>query len=186
VSRRLLLAAIITVTLAAGVVGFAAFHGPEPADSTFASGWKEVAWPFPMDQWGKGKAFTCRTRDCGREVSLFLRPKLGSCNCATGVADDDDLDRMSDFDLLAGQVSRLAPGRPVKVGIMKGRVRAYALTGADRQVRNVISVVVNDRCDMMVATAVLPRDRIEEIEPAVIEFLNSPAVLHWTEVAIGL
>jgi hypothetical protein len=186
VSRRLLLAAIITAALGAGVVGFAAFHGSEPAGGTLASGWKEATWPFPIDQWGKGKAFTCRTLDCGREVSLYLRPKLGSCNCTTGVADDDDLDRMSDFDLLGGQVSRLAPGRPVKVGIMKGRVRAYALTGADGQVRNVISVVVNDRCDMMVATAMLPRDRIEKIEPAVIEFLNSPAMLRWTEVAIGL
>jgi hypothetical protein len=65
-------------------------------------------------------------------------------------------------------------------------VRGYALKGSGRHVRNVMSVVVNDRCDMMVATAVLPRDRLEKIEPVVMEFLNSQTVLHWAEVNIGL
>jgi hypothetical protein len=148
--------------------------------------WQEVAWRFPVDQWGTGKAFSCRRADCGHEVSLYLRAKLGSCDCTRGVADDDDLDRMSDFDLLGSEISPLAPGRPIKVGIMKGRVRAYALTASGEQARNVISVVVNDRCDMIVATSVLPRGRLEKVEPAVIEFLNSPAVLHWAEAAIGL
>jgi hypothetical protein len=25
--------------------------------------WSEMAWPFPMDQWGKGKAFQCKAAD---------------------------------------------------------------------------------------------------------------------------
>jgi hypothetical protein len=186
VNRRLLVAAIVVMALAATMFGYAAFRDADSADDTIAPAWKEVAWPFPIDQWGTGKAFSCRGHDCGREVNLYLRVKLGSCNCTTGVADDDDLDRMSDFDLLRGEVSRLAPGRPIKVGIMNGRVRGYALKGSGRHVRNVMSVVVNDRCDMMVATAVLPRDRLEEIEPVVMEFLNSQTVLHWAEVNIGL
>ena len=62
--------------------------------------WTEVKWPFPIDQWGTGRAFACKAADCGAEVSLYLRAKLGSCNCTTGIAEDADLDRMSDFDLV--------------------------------------------------------------------------------------
>jgi hypothetical protein len=69
---------------------------------------------------------------------------------------------------------------------MKGRMGAYAVTASGEQARNAISVVVNDRCDMIVATAVLPRNRLEKVEPAVIEFLNSPTILRWAEAAIGL
>jgi hypothetical protein len=185
VNRRLLVALIAVMVLAAVAGGYAAFRGAEPAADTSLQ-WKEIAWRFPIDEWGKGKAFSCQRVDCAGEVSLYLRAKLGSCNCTTGVADDNDLDRMSDFDLLGGAVAPLAPGRPISVGVMKGRVRAYALTGPDGHKRNAISVVVNDRCDMIVATAVLPRDRLERIEPAVMEFLNSPSVLRWTEVTIGL
>ncbi|HEX2725688.1 MAG TPA: hypothetical protein VHN20_07700, partial [Beijerinckiaceae bacterium] len=25
--------------------------------------WTEAHWPFPLDPWGKGKAFRCRTQD---------------------------------------------------------------------------------------------------------------------------
>ena len=25
--------------------------------------WTEVAWPFPIDQWGKGKAFRCKAAE---------------------------------------------------------------------------------------------------------------------------
>ena len=53
--------------------------------------WTEVGWPFPLDQWGRGRAFQCKAADCGREVKLYLRAKIGFCNCATGVADDAEL-----------------------------------------------------------------------------------------------
>ena len=62
--------------------------------------WTEVQWPFPMDQWGKGKAFRCTAADCGAEVNIYIRAKIGFCNCTTGVADDDELTRLSDFNLM--------------------------------------------------------------------------------------
>jgi hypothetical protein len=99
---------------------------------SFRPVWSEVTWPFPMDQWGTGRAFACKAADCGAEVKLYLRAKLGSCNCATGVADDADLDRMSDFDLIAGEVSPLGAGRPITIAWMKGHSRAYTLTGGSR------------------------------------------------------
>jgi len=113
--------------------------------------WMETKWPFPMDQWGTGRAFACKAADCGSEVKLYLRAKLGSCNCTTGVADDADLDRMSDFDLIGGEVSPLGAGRPVTIAWMKGRSRAYALAARDRPGKSAISIVFNDRCDMIVA-----------------------------------
>src|SRR5436309_836410 len=53
--------------------------------------WTEVPWPFPMDQWGKGKAFSCTAADCGAPVTVYIRAKIGFCNCSTGVADDQEL-----------------------------------------------------------------------------------------------
>lgn len=138
-----------------------------------------------MDQYGKGKAFRCAAADCGTVVDLYVRPKLGSCNCTTGVASDEDLDRMSDFELLGDKVSPLAEGRQVKVGWMKGRSRTYALAAHFRS-RSAISVVVNDRCDMIVATVVIPAARPTTIESGVLDFLSSKPMLHWAELELGI
>jgi hypothetical protein len=151
-------------------------------DTATRPAWSEVAWPFAADPFGRGKAYRCAAADCGAEVEIFLRAKLGFCDCTTGVADDDDLDRMGDL-VLVGEVSPLGAGRPVSVAWMKGRSRAYALN-AHR--KTAISVVFNDRCDMIAATAVLGHDRPADTEPRVIEFLNSSTVLRWAEITLGL
>ena len=148
--------------------------------------WTEERWPFPADPWGKGKAFRCRAADCGREVDVYLRAKLGFCNCTTGVADDGDLERMSDLDLVGGEAAALGPGRPVAVGSMQGRSRAYALTARDRRGKSVVAIAFNERCDMIAATAVLQKEQPETLEPEVLAFLNSRTVLRWAEAALGL
>jgi hypothetical protein len=179
--------AVATALLLGGLAAALAWFGlseravataPRPA-------WVEVAWPFPMDQWGKGKAFRCKVADCGVDVTIYLRAKLGSCNCTTGIADDEDLDRMGDLHLV-GDVSPLAAGRPISVAWMKGRSRAYTLLARKPPGKTALSVAFNDRCDMVVATAVLANDRPEAIEPGVIEFLNGKTVLGWAEVTLGL
>ena len=176
------------ITIVAVVGGFAAFLVDKALESPRVASpvWTEVRWPFPLDQWGPGRTFQCKAADCGSEVNLYLRAKIGFCNCATGVADDEDLDRMSDFDLVGGEVSPLSSGRPIKIGGMNGRDRVYALTASMPPGKTAISVVFNDRCDMVVATAVLAHGRPRTFEPAVIEFLNSATVLHWAEVSLGL
>jgi len=186
----------LALVLAAALVGVSAAYfalvAPRPAEMVTGDAsaarpvWAEVKWPFPVDQWGTGRAFACNAADCGTEVKLYLRAKLGSCNCTTGVADDDDLDRMSDFDLVGGEVSPFGAGRPITIAWMKGRSRAYALTAHNRPGRSTISVVFNDRCDMIVATVVVPHDQPATIEPRIIEFLNSGTVVHWAEVALGI
>jgi hypothetical protein len=182
----------LAVGVAGVIAGYLALIAPSPLDKGAEHApavrpiWVEVKWPFPIDQWGSGRAFVCKTVDCGAEVRLYLRAKLGSCNCATGVAEDADLDRMSDFDLIGGEVSPLGAGRPITIGWMKGRSRAYTLTSRNRPGGSALSAAFNDRCDMIVATVVLPHDRPAEIEPAVLEFLNSSSVLHWVEMALGI
>jgi hypothetical protein len=186
----------LTVALVAGLViasfGYLVLVAPRPVQKVAANEsaihpvWAEARWPFPIDQWGTGRAFACKAIDCGAEVKLYLRAKLGSCNCMTGVADDADLDRMSDFDLLGGEFSALGAGQQVTVGWMKGRSRAYTLSADNRPGKSAISVVFNDRCDMIAATAVLPHDQAATIQPAVLEFLNSAMVLHWAEIALGI
>ncbi len=148
--------------------------------------WTEAQWPFPIDQWGKGKAFHCKAADCGTEVNLYLRAKIGFCNCTTGVADDEELERLSDFDLVGGEVAAQGDGRPISVAWMKGRSRSYGLRAKNRPGKTALSIAFNDRCDAVVATAVLGHDRAEAIEPGIMEFLNGKTVMRWAEVTLGL
>jgi len=183
---------VVALGLASAVAGYLALVAPKLTGSAgedksaFRPVWTEVKWPFPIDQWGTGRAFVCEPANCRAEVKLYLRAKLGSCNCETGVANDADLDRMSDFDSVGAEVSPLGAGRPITVGWMGGRSRAYALAARNQLGKSAISAVFSDRCDMIVATVVLPHDRPATIEPGVLEFLNSRPVLRWAEVAIGI
>jgi len=151
------------------------------------SGWTEVAWPFPADQFGRGKAFQCAAADCGAPVTLYIRAKIGLCDCTTGVADDAELERIGDLDLLGVKAAAQGDGHPIAVAWMKGRSRPYALAAAgNRPGQSVLSIGYNERCDAIVATAVVQHERPGEVESGVIEFLRGPTVMHWVEVTLGL
>src|SRR4051812_1409634 len=132
--------------------------------------WAETHWPFPVDPWGKGKAFRCEPVDCGGEVQLYIRPKLGFCNCTNGIADDVDLDRMGDLDLIGGRAMPIGPGRPITVGSMQGRSRVYSVNGSRAAEQTVISAAFNERCDMVTATALIGRSPSAAIELAAVDF----------------
>jgi hypothetical protein len=87
---------------------------------------------------------------------------------------------------LVGEVSPLRAGAPVSVASMKGRSRAYAFNTRNPLGKTVISVVFNDRCDMIAATAVLGDAKPAESEPDVIAFLNGGTVMRWAEATLGL
>jgi hypothetical protein len=148
--------------------------------------WAEVPWPFRTDEWGKGKAFRCGAADCGVDVNFYIRAKIGFCNCATGVSDDDELDRLSDFSLMGEKPSVLGPGHPIRVAWMKGRSRSYSVADPYRARQSALAVAFNDHCDAVVATVVVAHDRPGAIEPSIIEFLNSQTVIRWAEVTLGL
>jgi hypothetical protein len=186
--RKTIIVAAATVALCAIAGGLLLARDSAPDRASVAAlqpTWDEVAWPFPMDQWGKGKAFVCKAAHCGTDVTVYIRAKIGFCNCATGVADDEELDRISDFDLFGNKLTALGPGQPIAVAWMKGRSRAFSIAGSPAQ-KSALSVGFNDRCDAIVATAVLRDGRPGAIEPAVLAFLNSRTVLRWAEVTLGL
>jgi hypothetical protein len=179
-------ALLAAAAFALGGLVAAAAWGPDwrPGQSG-GPAWTEVSWPFPIDQWGKGKAFRCNPAHCGAEVDLYIRPKIGFCNCTTGVSDDAELDRISDFDLFGKSVSPLTPGREIKVAWMKGRSRPFAV-GATASRRSILSIGFNDHCDAIVATASVEHAAPAKLEQTVLDFLNSRIVIRWAEVALGL
>ena len=105
--------------------------------------WSEAKWPFPIDQWGTGKAFVCVSANCGAEVAVYIRPKIGFCNCATGVSDDAELERVADTEFMGRQLRPRSPGRPIKVGWMHGLSRAYWASDGEAK-EGLLSVAFND------------------------------------------
>ena len=189
--RTTVIAAIAGLGLGGLAGAFAYFAWPllaRDADATPPSHpvWVEVQWPFPIDEWGKGKAFRCDAVNCGAEVNLYIRAKIGFCNCTTGVSDDNELDRLSDFRLMGDRPQILGPGHPIDVGWMKGRIRSYAVANSFRASGSALAIAFNDHCDAVVATVVVPRDRPAAIEPGAIAFLNSKTVIDWVGVTLGL
>jgi hypothetical protein len=112
--------------------------------------WTEFNWPFLVDQWGIGRAFVCKSGDCGSEVKVYIRPKIGFCNCDTNPLDDSELDRVGDKDLIASTATASAPGRAVDVSWMKGRSRMFVTSDAPRT--EVVSIAFHDNCDLIVAS----------------------------------
>jgi hypothetical protein len=180
------IAAVAAAVLVAGIGGYAIFLAAKPQDPPSLSArepvWTDAAWPFPIDQWGQGWAYQCKAADCGVEVNLYLRPKIGFCNCKTGVADDEELDRVSDIDLVSDEKSALAPGQPITVHWMKGRSRSYKVGSSAKPV---LSLAFNDKCDVIVATVVAGNEPAAK-EQAVLDFLNGDLVLHWAQQVLGL
>ena len=148
--------------------------------------WHEVVWPFPMDQWGKGTAFRCNAADCGTEIIVYLRAKIGFCNCATGVSDDEDLDRISDFDLFGDKLYAQAPG-PAGQGRLDERPQPAVHDPHARKVmRRSLSVGLQRQLRRAGRDRGAGARQPAAIEPAVLEFLNSKTVLQWAEVTLGL
>jgi hypothetical protein len=148
--------------------------------------WTEARWPFLMDQWGEGKAFQCKAADCGADLTLYIRAKVGFCSSTTGVADDDELDRLSDFDFVNGHVTALAGGHDVDVAGAKGRIRAYATAGPVRSGTHAFSVAFNNGSDALVAMIVVRAGQPAGVEPVIIQFLNGQTIQRWVKLTLGL
>jgi hypothetical protein len=177
------LAGVVAIASVGIMVAFAnvsSVRGPKGPGS-MQPVWTEAQWPFPMDQWGVGKAFVCGAADCGTHVTLTVRPKIGYCNCATGVADDAELERVGDNDLLRVKAEPRGRGRPIKIGWMSGLSRVYSAADA-----GVVSVAYNDECDVVVALASFAKTDASAVERAVIDFLGSRPMVLWAKAELGL
>ena len=110
---KVALAALVLVVTAFSSVAMVHFAAPGSGGAVL---WREISWPFPRDGWPAGRAFRCDA--CGGglgAVELYVRPKIGFCNCTTGVADDDEVDRVADLDLISAQFEPREPGSAVRV-----------------------------------------------------------------------
>jgi hypothetical protein len=162
------------LALAAGVLGAsvlagsAAVFGVRPVAVSVAMKpvWTEANWPFPIDQWGIGKAFVCAPSDC-----------------ATGVADDDELERVGDTSLISPTVRAQGSGRPIKAGWMRGLSRSYWASDRDA---GLLSIAYNDECDVVAAVATFGRGEPAAVERAVVTFLNSDPMVLWAKRELGL
>jgi hypothetical protein len=178
--------AIVAMGVAAGSAAVYGMRAPAPPKlGAIAPVWTETTWPFAIDQWGVGKAFACMPADCGVKVEVFVRPKIGYCNCATGVSDDAELGRVSDTELISTRTRARGSGRPIKVGWMRGLSRSYAIAdGASRD--HLVSAAFNDGCDVVVALAKFSGGDPAVIEPAVIDYLGSTPMVLWAKKELGL
>ncbi len=182
--RRLI--AILIASLAFGALsGVAAYQKMRPSDGGGGDvNWQEIAWPFPRDAWPAGRAFRCQSAACGEDVELYVRPKIGFCNCATGVADDDEVDRVADLDMITPNFVPRAPGAVVRVADMSGRARAYDLDMASGAQHAAIGIALSHRCDLLVAVAQGKADA-PVVQRAALGFLGSRGMTHWMMAALG-
>src|SRR5450432_2760367 len=176
--RKPLLAALAAVVCTvSGVAGYQ--HARPDVES-----WREIAWPFPRDGWPAGRAFHCTGERCGGGIEVYLRPKVGFCNCDSGVADDDEVDRVADLDLISERFRPLEPGAVIRIADMPGRIRNYSLQMTDGSQHAAIGIAVSRRCDLMVAAA-HGKGLAPGLQRVALDFLAKGDVTQWMTAALG-
>jgi hypothetical protein len=176
---KVALAALVLVVTAFSSV--AAVHFAAPRGGGEAVLWREISWPFPRDGWPAGRAFRCDS--CGG-VELYVRPKIGFCNCTTGVADDDEVDRVADLDLISARFAPREAGRAVRVAGLAGRSRAYDLAMPDGANHAAVGIALSQRCDLLVAVAqgAAAPDKLQRVA---FDYLATGELHHWMMAALG-
>jgi len=160
----------------------AAYQVARPMAAQSVSRWQEIAWVFPRDGWPAGRAFRCAS--CGEGVELYVRPKIGFCNCDTGVADDDEVDRVADLDLISPRFVPTEAGNVVHVADMAGRSRSYELKMTDGAQHNAIGIALSHRCDLLVAVA-QGRLAPAELQREALNYLASGEMHRWMMASLG-
>jgi hypothetical protein len=171
---------VVQVSLAAGlVVGLGVLAeiarkrvalGP-----TDGAGWRPIEWPFPRDGWPPGRAW--RHRD---GIDVYVRPKLGFCgNCDTGVVTDEEVDRVTDIDLLDERFVPVREGSRIRVTDLLGRARLYKLKtrmGAEEVAEG---IAVAYKCDLIVAIVAGDDVADESVRKRAHKFLETNTVQVW-------
>jgi hypothetical protein len=178
--------AILIAALAFGVFcGVAAYHKVRAQEAYSPdTHWREIAWPYPRDAWPAGRAFRCDAESCGSAIEVYVRPKIGFCNCDTGVADDDEVDRVADLDLISERFAPREAGRAVRLADLSGRARNYDLKMSDGSTHSAIGIALSHRCDLLVAVAqgegVGP-----DLQRIALAFLASDEMHRWMMASLG-
>ena len=169
-NRRTLVRTSMAAGLVAGLAGLAS-SAEWRGENT---GWRSISWPFPRDGWADGRAW--RSED-GTEV--YVRPKLGFCgNCDSGVVADEEVDRVTDVDLLDERFTAVRAGNPIRLAALAGRARLYRLKTRDGADRIAEAIAVSHKCDLVVAI-VVGKETDEPTRNAAHRFLESNTVQSW-------
>jgi hypothetical protein len=185
---KIAVAAAIGLGVAAASLFYIGVGAPRGTPAVLAPRpvWSETKWPFLMDEWGEGTAFRCKAADCGAELDVYMRAKIGFCSSVTGITDDTELDRLSDFHLMGGRVTAVGDGREIQVAGMSGRIRAYETASAIRPQAYAFSVAFNNNDDALVGTVVFKNSQPAAVEPIIIQFLNGQTIQHWVKQTLGM
>lgn len=174
-------ATIAAAVIALGASGVGAYQlASRPAATSVH--WRELAWPFPRDGWPAGRAFRCEGGGCDG-AELYIRAKRGFCNCDRGVADDDEVDRVADIDLIAPRFTATAPGEAARVGELHGRARRYDLAIYDGASHAAVGIAVSRHCDLFVAAA-QGRGDANAMQHAALAFLGTQEMRAWVTAAL--
>ena len=178
---RLVIACVALALSALSAV--AAYQVARPAALDGGSRWQEIAWTFPRDGWPAGRAFRCVS--CGEGVELYVRPKIGFCNCDAGVADDDEVDRVADLDLISARFVPTEAGNVVRVADMTGRSRKYELKMSDGAQHAAIGIALSHRCDLLVAVAQGRATAPAGLQREALAYLATHEMHRWMMAALG-
>jgi hypothetical protein len=179
-------AAVLSALMLALVVGLGGYLGgrvffaPPPLLDQ-GSVWSEVSWPFLRDGWPKGRAFRCASTYCGEDLFFYARIKMGLCDCALGVASDEDLERITDAPLLSRDVAPQGAGEPAQFAGMNGWLRAY-------QMPNGAALLVyggGRNCNAFVGMASARSEVTPQARAALDKLLNGPQMKDWIASAQG-
>jgi hypothetical protein len=181
--RIIVVAALISSALSGvGAYQLVAFDRGHASGNTK---WQEIAWNFPRDGWPAGRAFRCDAcGEGGAAVELYVRPKIGFCNCDTGVADDDEVDRVADLDLISERFTPTEAGKVIRLADMAGRSRSYDLKMSDGAQHAAVGIALSHRCDLLVAVAQGRADP-NALQRAALAFLAADDMHHWMLAALG-
>jgi hypothetical protein len=151
------------------------------AQSSGDSPWHAAAWPFATDAWPEGRAYHCDAAKCGATLDLYIRPKIGFCDCYRGVADDDEIDRVGDLALLNPNYSPSQPGVPVQLAGLDGRARLFILPASARVGPYAVGIALSRRCDAIVATLVSEQLISPAAKARAFELIDSAEIRNWIE-----
>ena len=157
-----------------GFLGAQLFLTPAPLVEP-GSVWREAAWPFFRDGWPAGRALRCDAAQCGEEILVYARVKAGMCDCIAGVADDEDLERVSDATLVSPRFSPASAGTELRFAGLEGRLRMYRTEGGAA-----LAVLAGGRnCNALVAVATARNNLTSQSLESVRSLFETPLMARW-------
>lgn len=145
--RRTIVQTSLAAGLVAGLGGLALLAEKRVAlGPTDAAGFRPIPWPFATDTWPDGRAWS------GNDFDVYVRAKPDLCgDCEAGVTSDEAVDQVVDIDRLDPRFAPAGPGRRVRITDLFGRARLYRHRMRNGAPRLAEGIVVNHRCDLVVA-----------------------------------